>query len=190
MSGSTGKRLRRSPENLQHQAEHARPRRSPSVLGYLLILFAVAFLLLLMAYFQQQRANAETSDALKESVSAVSAIQNMMEENENLREQVKSLEQQINALGDQTDSLNSERLTLSNQLQNAQDQLAAMDYLWRIQRYYSRGAFDDARALTDEFRKTDLPSALPQTNPSGVDGVSPLEQYNALLDAMGYREEP
>ncbi len=190
MSDPSGKRRRRSPGELQHQAEHTRSRRSPSVLGYLLILFAVAFLLLLMAYFQQQRANAETSDALKESVSAVSAIQNMMEDNETLREQVKALEQQIGELGDQADSLNSQRLALSSQLKTAQDQLAAMDYLWRIQRYYSRGAFDDARALTDEFRKTDLPAALPQTNPAGVDGVSPMEQYNALLDAMGYREEP
>ncbi len=190
MSGPSGKRPRQGAGELQHQAEHTRPHHSPSVLGYLLILFAVAFLLLLMAYFQQQRANAETSDALKESVSAVGAIQNMMEDNDALRQQVKSLEQQINDLGDQADSFNSQRLVLSSQLESAQDQLAAMDYLWRIQRFYSRGAFDDARALTDEFRKTDLPAALPQTNPSGVDGVSPMEQYNALLDAMDYREEP
>lgn len=187
---SDGKRVRRSPEDIQHQAEHARPRRSPSVLGYLLILFAVAFLLLLMAYFQQRRASAETNSALKESVSAVEAIQRMMEENETLRGQTEALQQQIDDLGDQADSLNSERLTLSSQLQTAQDRLAAMDYLWRIQRFYSRGAFDDARALTDDFRATGLPAALPQTNPSGVDGVSPMEQYNALLDAMGYREEP
>ncbi len=190
MSDSSGKRRRRSPGELQHQAEHTRSRRSPSVLGYLLILFAVAFLLLLMAYFQQQRANAETSDALKQSVSAVDAIQTMMEDNEALREQVEELRAQADELKGQVAELDSARRLQNNELNILDDQLAAMDYLWRIQRYYSRGAFDNARALTDQFRKTDLPAALPQTNPSGVDGVSPLEQYNALLDAMGYREEP
>ena len=48
---------RRSSASLQHQAEHTRARRRISVMGYLLILFVVAFLLLLLAYFQQQRIN-------------------------------------------------------------------------------------------------------------------------------------
>ena len=43
-------------------------------MGYLLVLFAAAFLLLLLAYFQQQRINADTSNALQQSVSAVQSI--------------------------------------------------------------------------------------------------------------------
>lgn len=39
---------RRSSASLQHQAEHTRTRRRISVMGYLLVLFVAAFLLLLL----------------------------------------------------------------------------------------------------------------------------------------------
>ena len=38
---------------LQHEAEHASPGKRNSVLIYLVILFAAAFLLLLLSYFMQ-----------------------------------------------------------------------------------------------------------------------------------------
>lgn len=189
MSGS-GKRPRKSPGEIQPQAGAARTRRTPSVLGYLVILFAVAFLLLLMAYFQQQRSNAETNNALKESVSAVSAIQDMMESNKKLQEENTALQEEIDELKSQVASLDSSRRTQNLALEELSEQLAAMDYLWRIQRFYSKGMVDNARTLTDAFEQTGLPAALPRANPSELDGVSPLDQYNALLDAMGYRAEP
>ena len=68
------------------------------MLSYLVILFAVAFLLLLLAYFQQQRINADTSNALQQSVSAVQSIQNLMTDNETLRSQVADLEEQVETL--------------------------------------------------------------------------------------------
>ena len=48
---------------LQHQAEHTQPaRRGSSVLVYLMVMFVAAFLLLCLAYFQQQRSSAEATD--------------------------------------------------------------------------------------------------------------------------------
>ena len=47
-------------EDLQHEAEHTRPpKRGGAVMGYLVVLFGAAFLLLLMSYFMQQRTNRE-----------------------------------------------------------------------------------------------------------------------------------
>ena len=89
---------RRSSASLQHQAEHTRTRRRISVMGYLLVLFVAAFLLLLLAYFQQQRINTDTNNALQQSVSAVQSIQNLMADNETLRSQVADLEEQVETL--------------------------------------------------------------------------------------------
>ena len=52
-------------QHLQHEAEHARPHKKVSVMGYLAILFAAAFLLLLLSYFMQQRANQQAISGLE-----------------------------------------------------------------------------------------------------------------------------
>lgn len=168
--------------DLQHQAEHSRSRRPP-VLSYLAILFAVAFLLLLLAYFQQQRANSETTDALKQSVSAVGAIENMMRENESLRQEVEELKNNYQELED----LYLAEAKAHNELEG---QAVALDYLWRIQRFWDRGNRGEALALVKELEEKGLASSLPRTSPSGAEGSSPLDQYNALLDALDYRAEP
>lgn len=172
----------REKESLQHQAEHTRPRRS-SIMVYLVILFAAAFLLLLLAYFQQQRANSETSDALQKSVSAVGTIENMMSENETLRQEVETLKSDYQAL----DDLYQKEVQAHLQLEGER---VALDYLWRIQRLWDRGKRNEALVLVEQFESSGATSSLPRTNPSGVEGNSPMDQYNALLDALGYREEP
>lgn len=168
--------------DLQHQAEHSRSRRPP-VLSYLVILFAVAFLLLLIAYFQQQRMNSETNDALKQSVSAVGAIENMMSDNETLRQEVEELKNDYLELKERYTDEAAARSELEGQA-------IALDYLWRIQRYWDRGNRSEALALVEQLEDSGYASSLPRTSPSGAEGPSPLEQYNALLDALDYRTEP
>lgn len=182
---------RRLTEELQHQAEHARPRKSPSVLTYLVILFVVAFLLLLMAYFQQQRQSSEaTDDAMKQSASALQSIQNLLAENEKLREEVDGLEAQVDQLTQENGALESSLQAYADKSDAAGRQLAAMDYFWRIQRLYSRGSRKAALDLVKEFEATSLPPQLPQDSYSGVEGASPYDQYQALLDALNYRPAP
>ncbi|MCI9264716.1 MAG: hypothetical protein HFF06_09095 [Oscillospiraceae bacterium] len=173
---------RNHSEDLQHQAEHSRTRRPP-VLSYLVILFAVAFLLLLLAYFQQQRVSDQTTDALKQSVSAVGAIENMMGENEDLRQEVSSLKEEYQKLEDLYQTESQARGELEGQA-------VALDYLWRIQRFWDRGNRTEALALVKALEESGFASSLPRTSPSGAEGSSPLDQYNALLDALDYRSEP
>ncbi|MDE6108423.1 MAG: hypothetical protein K2F83_07145 [Oscillospiraceae bacterium] len=181
----TGRRL---SGELQHQAEHARTRKGPSVLSYLVVLFIVAFLLLLIAYFQQQRVNSEaTDDAMKQSASALQSIQNLLAENEKLREEVDRLDTQVADLTQANNALESSHQAYADA---ADRELAAMDYFWRIQRLYSRGSRKAALDLAKEFEATNLPPALPRTNYSNVEGTSPYDQYQALLDALNYRPAP
>lgn len=65
-----------------------------------------------------------------------------------------------------------------------------MDYFWRIQRLYSRGSRRDALELVKEFESSGLSQELPRTNPSDLEGASPADQYQSLLDALNYRPEP
>lgn len=167
----------------QRQAEHTRSHRQPPILSYLVILFAAAFLLLLLAYFQQQRTNSETSDALQKSVSAVGTIENMMNENESLRQEVEDLKSDYQGLKDQY----LDEAQAHSQLEG---QVIALDYLWRIQRSWDRGLREEALALVERFESSGLASSLPRTNPSQAEGNSPMDQYNALLDALDYRAEP
>lgn len=176
---------------LQHQAEHTVPRKSPSILVYLAVLFVVAFFLLFIAYFQQQRLNKEaTDDARKQSASALQSIQDLLSENEKLREEVSGLEAQVDTLTQEKDSLNLTIQGWADQADLAERQLAAMDYFWRIQRLYSRGSRRSALELVQEFESSGLTQELPRTNPSGIEGTSPADQYQALLDALDYRPEP
>lgn len=182
---------RRLSGELQHQAEHTRTRKGPSVLSYLVVLFIVAFLLLLIAYFQQQRVSSEaTDDAMKQSASALQSIQNLLTENEKLRQEVDRLEAQVDELTQENTALERSGQTFADQADAAGRQLTAMDYFWRIQRLYSRGSRKAALDLVKEFEATNLPPELPRTNYSDVDGTSPYDQYQSLLDALNYRPAP
>ena len=89
--------------DLQHDAEHERPsKHTPSVVLYLMILFAAAFLLLLMSFLMQNRSNREAMDHLEEtSNSAMESLENRLRENEELKAQVAQLEEENDKLTQQ-----------------------------------------------------------------------------------------
>lgn len=191
MSGTSPRPRRRLTGELQHQAEHTRQRKSPSVLTYLVVLFVVAFLLLLIAYFQQQRQSSEaTDDAIKQSASALQSIQNLLTENEKLRAEAADLESQVDQLTRENAALEQSAQVFADEADATGRELSAMDYFWRIQRLYSRGSRKAALDLVKEFEATNLPPELPRSNPSGLEGTSPYEQYQSLLDALNYRPAP
>ena len=80
-------------QHLQHEAEHAKPHKKVSVMGYLTILFAAAFLLLLLSYFMQQRANEQAISGLQAtSNNAFDSINNLIAEKDRLTGEVEDLE--------------------------------------------------------------------------------------------------
>lgn len=186
--------MSRDPEkkehSLQHDAEHAKPHKKVSIMGYLAILFAAAFLLLLLSYFMQQRSSQEAISGLSNSVSAMQSVEKIIENNEELQGQVKDLNEELGQLKDQVNALRQSNQSLETSSEMQGKQLTAMDWLWRIQRAYSRGSKSDARTLVDAFEASGFSGYLPNTSASGIDGPSPAEQYDALLDALNYRPDP
>ncbi len=192
-------RDQQSGARLQHEAEHTRPRKRFSIMAYLAILFGVAFLLLLMSYFMQQRQNAEaTSDALKQSASAAETVRLMQEENQRLKEQVEQLESQTAALEGQIDELvrqaedlkaqnaelESAGLAQSESLESLTRQADAMQWFWQIDDYYARNYRSIARQLIQQFEDLGLKDALPTENTVPTNRFSPAARYQEIYDAL------
>lgn len=169
---------------LQHAAEHERPLKKPSVLIYLVILFAAAFLLMAWSYFMQQRASNETIEGLKQSVSAMQSVESLQQQSIQLEEEVESLHTQLDLGEKRVTQLQNENERLSKLLETQEHALESMDWFWRIQREVSRGRYSAARTLVEQFQSTGLEDMLPTSHPANSDGPSPSQQYQEILDVL------
>ena len=82
------------------EAKSASPkskRRGASVFTYLAILFAAAFLMLLLAYFIQQRNNDVAMDHLRDSITSYQSLDQLIEKNQSLGDENKQLTQDLEA---------------------------------------------------------------------------------------------
>lgn len=173
------------PEHLQHAAEHEKPRNRNSVMGYLLILFAAAFLLLLLSYLMQQRNSAETISSLKESVSAMQSVQDMMEQNEKLEEQVAELEKQVSTLQEELEEVSTLKLGVESELRGSYMALDALDHLRYLEEAYQKGKRQTAKELIEAMEQAGLVFYLPDTtNITSEDVPSPAERFQTIYDAL------
>lgn len=166
----------------QRNSPPSRRRREPkpNVLGYLVILFTAAFLLMFMSYLMQQRTDQETIDSLKVTVSSMQSVQDMIADNLELRDLNKELDMLNTTLSAElTDTMD----TISNQ----NYQLIAFDWLWKIQRGFGRGEYTATRAMIDQFEAASLFHYLPTESLTEDGGLSPLAQYDAILSALNYK---
>ena len=140
----------------------------PALMAYILILFSVAFLLLLMSYFmQQRRTDQQVIEGLQQNASALQITRSIQEQNQTLRQQVADMEQ-----------------TLATQTETHENAMQAMDWLWRIQREYFQRRYSSARQMIREFEDSGLKEFLPTESLTDPDYRSPLEQYESVYDAL------
>jgi len=78
---------------------------------YLAILFAAAFLMLLLAYFMQLRTSEETLGSLKQSLTSMESLDELVKENQQLHDEIDRLE-------DSYDSLENELEQTKKELEN------------------------------------------------------------------------
>lgn len=137
---------------LQHDAEHERPRKRNPVLFYLVILFAAAFLLLLLAYFSQQRANQTAlNDLTLSSNSAVQTLDQILAERDALKEQTAALEEQIAGLEAQITQVQVEAVEARSRLEEAGGIMRAMSSLNHVRALYNQHQNAAARAYLAEL---------------------------------------
>lgn len=106
-----------------------KPKRATPVFVYLVILFAAAFLMLLLAYFIQERnAEAQIGD-LRDSLEAFQSITALTAENQELRDQLDELEKEYEALSDALEQTGAERDQARRERNAADEKLAGMQRL-------------------------------------------------------------
>ena len=171
---------------LQHDAEHEKPRnKQQSVLIYLVILFAAAFLLMALSYFMQRRASDATIEGLRESVSAMQSVEDIQAENESLKQQVTDLQTQLSQAERELEDLQSQREHLTMQ----QEQLIrTMDLFWQIDEAYVRGRYSLCRTLIQQMEDSTAGSSLreylPTESTTDTDRYSPADRYQEIYDAV------
>ena len=104
--------------NLQYETEHTRPGRGQSVTPYLILLVAVAFVLLVVAFLMQERSNQAVA-GLNQSANSLHTIDQLVEENRELREETIKLQ------SDLADSQEKNR-AVSEELAQVRQELAAL----------------------------------------------------------------
>lgn len=180
-----------SPEDLQHEAEHTQPpHKRGSVMIYLAVLFAAAFLLLLMSYFMQQRANREAMDDLqKSSSSAVESLENIITERDQLAQERQSLQEQLSEaqreaenLRSQLDAADQELRSVEEVAEQAQAELQALTRLNQIRTLYNQYRNREAREILAQ--SPDLEEQLQAISEAMTEEeraiYDPLESYRTL----------
>ncbi len=172
-------------QNLQHQADRAKPSGARPVTTYLIILFAAAFFLLLLSFFMQQRINQDAMNDLQQtSNSAVQTLGNLIDQRDQLAAENDSLQTQLLDLQASYDSLDT---TYTESQQSNAAALCAMDWLREIQSLYQTQYYRAARTMIQEFEANGLPAYLP-TAPlhtyEGNDAQAPADTYNAIVSAL------
>lgn len=171
------------PEHLQHAAEHEKPGKSNHVMNYLVILFAAAFLLMLLSYFMQQRTNQEAMEGLKQSVSTMSSWTEVVAQNEALEEQVADLERQLADAQATLAETQQQAGELQGKLMDDRETIYAMDKLLELQGLYNGKQYKAARALLETFDGSYLPEE-PLRESEDHEVLSPAEIYADIKEAL------
>lgn len=170
---------------LQHEAEHTKANKKSPVMTYLVILFAAAFLLLLLSYFMQQRVNQEKYDNLQQtSNSAVQTLENLIAERDDLKEQNEALNKQLEEVQAQLSQADKAREQAENAYADAAHQANCLSQLNQIRALYNQGRYREARerlasytGLEGELEK--ISAAMTEEDRAIYD---PLAAYRNLAD--------
>ena len=145
----------KQPAAEPNQEPKPKPERSKNaLLRYLTILFAFAFLLVLLSYLIQMRnMNTTVSELNKTSSNALSNAEALQATNQSLMEEKAALEEQIDALGDQIDALNdeveSEKSGAAEAAQTSQARIEDLEDALRAQQQ----TYDDTLAAYESLTK-------------------------------------
>ena len=169
------------PKNQQH-------KRQRSVFQYIAILFAAAFVLLLLNYVMDRRQyeliqdqnQAQINDLLQ-SATAVQSLQNLNDENAALKDQVKDLQERLDRAESRLEDLTGQVSDLEEALSKTSQ---AMDWFWQIDEAYVRGRWSLCRQLIESLNEAGLVQWLPTESTTDNERFSPYDRYQEIYEAL------
>ena len=173
------------------------PKKTKSVLNYILILFIAAFLLMALSFFMHQRSNTETMGALQSSVSTMQELQDAQERIIALQDQLAATEELLDVSEQTLEELRNADITeLQNALTKASAQadknskaldstVRAMDLFWQIDEAYVLGKTNRCRELIEILETEVLAPYLPTESTTDNGRFSPFDRYAEICEALG-----
>ena len=160
-----------------------------SVYIYLLILFGAAFLMLLLAYFVQQRNSESAISDLRDSMNL--SRTELLAEVETLKEDNESLQQDIEQLSTQLDSLQEENATLNRQLEaerssaeELNDRTGVLTSMAILEQAIRDGNYEVAAQKARNLCQGDWELDLGIANLDGSEHFSPRERLAELIPLL------
>lgn len=138
-----------APSAQERTAKPATPEKkqenghSASVFTYLAILFAVAFLLLLLAYFIQQRNNSVAMEGLRDSISSFESLDALLDENRSLREENELLEQQLETLQGEHAQLQADKDDLEIEYELEHEYAVSWETVWELETLFRQARYEE-----------------------------------------------
>ena len=159
-------------------------KRRKSVIHYVTILFAAAFVLMLMTYVMERRQNEAVVDSLTQSVSGLRESITNMESTQDIYDDNVKLMEELDQLNEQLEEQKSQLDTVQQQLEAQTNAAKAMDWFWQIDEAYVRYAYTTARNLIQSFEETGLVEWLPKESITETDRLSPADRYQQIYDNL------
>lgn len=176
---------RSDQEQIRGSKKAAGPKQcGGNVFGYLAILFAVAFFMLLLAYFMQQRNTEVAMSGLRDSISQFQTVDELKDENEDLKGELQALQSQIDELEAE---LEDERAAAEAA---GQENAQAILYFWLLDSMFRDEHYAECAQLLQDLdhSSTQVPPNFSLTTESGVeyDAKARYEEICTQLIELGY----
>ena len=160
----------------------ARTRRQrPDVGRYLAILFAAAFLLLLVTMIMERRQSEAHIGSLQQNISALQSLQNLHDEKDRLTKENQQLQDRLEDALEQLDQALVDSSLYKQQLERT---AAAMDWFWQIDEAYIRGSYVLCRSLIESLERAGLEEYLPADSVTDNGRYSPADRYREIRERL------
>lgn len=166
------------------------PRKKSSVITYLAVLFAAAFLLLLLAYFMQQRTSEQAIGSLKESITSIESLDDLIEENRVLRESLEEAQARLTRLEAELAQAGDQLEALSGQWEALALTTSALSALYSAESSYLDRDYSGAAAALTAWNRAQLEELIDgydadsQPQALAPEGFLLRPRYDALVAAL------
>lgn len=161
-----------APQHPPASEQEGKSGKQKPVFLYIMVLFTVAFGLMLMSFFMHQRSNEQVLGELHNNVNALEQLQDALDENLRLEGELKDAQEEIGDLQSQLD------------VDAAQDSetVQAMLLLYQLQQQYAARDLDACVKTIEQLAKGPA-DHLPQEDLT-TSVVSPAQRYEQLKTAV------
>ncbi len=186
----TGEPLSPAPE----ENPSSGPDGKKPVIVYILVLFTVAFLLMIWSLFSHQRSNTEAIGRLQGSVSAMQEVQELQDRviqlQEELAEVKEQLEQEQEAAETAAAAARDGAGALLTERDSLEAQVAALTALYRLQQLYAARDLESCEAEISALGSGSLLDSLDAVSREwDWDVTPPSERYLELKEAVSALED-